>query len=160
MDPVLLDNMVKEFKRIDKFSIMGIQVSDASDGVINIRPLDFNDSPQAYQSFDIVRKAFGIQNARVAYSILRYLDELDGKKDYQVRISEVENFVVSIKNKGNAKDKVIRRLMQDAENTQKEIDSESIVDRSDEPFYRNAVLEYSKVIKLIGGVDWKPESKI
>jgi hypothetical protein len=51
-------------------------------------------------------------------------------------------------------------LMQDAENTQKEIDSESIVDRSDEPFYRNAVLEYSKVIKLIGGVDWKPESKI
>jgi hypothetical protein len=80
MDPVLLDNMVKEFKRIDKFSIMGIQVSDASDGVINIRPLDFNDSPQAYQSFDIVRKAFGIQNAGVAYSILRYLDELDGKK--------------------------------------------------------------------------------
>jgi hypothetical protein len=152
--------MVKEFKRIDTCSILGVQLSDASDGVINIRLVDMNDSPQAYKSLEIVRKAFGINNARVAYSILKYLDDLDGKKDYQVRISEVEKFVVSIQNTGNAKDKIIQRLIQDAEDTQKAIDQSLMPDRSYEPFYRNAVLEYSKVIKLIGGLDWKPESKI
>ncbi len=104
--------MLTQFKKVDSKKVDNDEVPD---GTINISFIEnFSDSKinkARNTEFDaahkIVSETFSIKSYGVVETILKYLDQLDGKYDKLIQINKVENFVVALASEGEEKDMFI-----------------------------------------------------